>query len=311
MFAYDAPRASLGGLVILGAGVIVGAALADFLHRWSTTQPTTGATSSGFTLPTGVATIQTYDQIAPLRLTGASAAWQFGLGLVGILAGAFLPWAPVRMFSYGVGLGALGHLGFQVINQYVIEPMMNVGTSTVTANGQRYFGAENLAIPLLNPPAASPTPTPAPTPPSGQSSGLPGHPAGRGLAAASPAPALPVAQPRDRMPSTLGATPAKPPSPAPVPPVHRVVGPGLPPPVQHGHPVPPPHHRQPIPTPTPHGSGKPVGGCPSCGPDCTCVDCRVQFHGEPPPQQAPAPVAPPPASNGDRPHPLFAALRAA
>jgi hypothetical protein len=374
MFAYDAPRASVGGLVLLGAGVVVGAELADFLHRYATTMDPATQNPS---LPQGVTSVAQYNAIAPLKVTATSAGWQLGVSVLGILGGAFLPWAPVRMFSYGVGLGALGHLGVQLMNQYVIEPMMNVGTSNVTANGQRYFGAENAALPLLNTAAPSSSSSSgssssssssgggAQSSSSGTSSGL-GLGQRPGLAAA--APALPMGQPRDRMPSTLGAAVA------PRPPIrwgggfpspwqqqqaggngYGTMVPGQPqatytprvpvsggfmpggltnqqqqppatnqqqqqppqvvnqpqtPPQQINVPQQPPVQagtQQPFPS-GPNWFGPPGsqpqqpssgGTCPSCGPDCSCVSCQQTFHGQPPPPARP------------KPHPLFAALRAA
>jgi hypothetical protein len=188
-------RSGALGLVLLGTGVVVGATGADFLHRYAVTLDP--AASPAPALPATVksgTTINAYNGAATVGKPNAmSMVLQLGLSALGFVGGAFLPWAPVKMFSYGVGFGALGHLGFQVVNAYIIEPIMAVGKSTVSARGTRYFAAENNALVLMDPSTNN----------GGMIAGLPAH---QPSALAAHSPALPAAQPRDRMPPALAST---------------------------------------------------------------------------------------------------------
>lgn len=318
MFAWDAPRASAGGMVLLGAGMLLGATGADLIHRYAMTY---AANLSPAATPTRDASITTVAQFNQAALGAKPNMWSIGLqlllGALGIAGGAFAPWGAVKMFSYGVGLGAVGHLGVQLINAYLIEPMMGVGTATVTPTGARLFAFENIAVPAINPPSTATT----------TAAGLIGQPDRTSAVAA----AAPAGQPRDRQPSSLGqpapvtnvATPARPPVYTQVPtqgntrkPGNYVPPPGTqtntpanPPGTQTNTPAAPPQSLLPL---TPGGAlppqGPPGGGgggggtktsctsCGGCGPDCNCQP--TSLYGAPPPRVA-------------APHPLIAALRAA
>jgi hypothetical protein len=331
MFAWDAPRAGAGSLVLMAAGVGIGALGANLIHRYAMTY---AAGLSPAATPTRDASITTVDAYNQAALGAKPNMWsiglQLGLAVVGLAGGVFAPWGPVKMFSYGIMAGATGHLFVQLANSYIIEPMMSVGTATVTPTGKRLFAFENIANPAINPPTGATT----------TAAGLIGAPPPSAVAAAAPA-----NQPKDRVPASLGAPGIATPAGgggyqrAPVPvfqqgaippgyvaqtdntgktvlvPVVAGQQPNLPVGTQPGgggQPQPPPYvppanggGAPPPPSFGPPGGGQPApppqqpgnGGkqpCAKCGPSCDCVPSS--YYGQPP-------LA--------APHPLIAALRAA
>jgi len=309
MFAWDAPKASGGGIAMLLVGSVVGAEIADIIHRYCITYASGASTAPTPTRDASITTVAQYNQAAlGAKLFSEaggyySAGAQVGLTIIGILGGIFLPWAPLKMFSYGVAVGSFTHLAIQILNNYVVEPMFAVGTATVSPTGARLFAFENIAAPASAGTVAGSTTT---------NTGWTGAPMQRSAVAAG----APVHQPKDRVPATLGApgvTAAgalapggggvQRPLPTPV-----YVAPGGTPPTNTQTQVPPTNTQTQVPptntqtqvpptntqTQTPGGGPqKPCKKGGQCGPDCSCSGGN---YGDPP---KPAP------------HPLFAALRAA
>lgn len=291
--------ATAGGLVIAGIGSIFGYQATDMGDRFIAGYSTTATPAP--TLPKGVTSILQYNENAVAAKPGiARVGWGLGMMLLGFGGGALAPWAGMKMFLYGWGLGATAHLGGSLITSYVMVPLFS-SNGTPTATGARLYQHEAEAEQLLNPPATTTSTT--------QGLGAPPQNAGlfsaRGtpLAALGSARTLPRQQPVARVPVTLAARgaggrlgqvttdpsytyenaaspPASPPPASPPPPAMQNPPPGYPPPAQQV-PVCAPC----APQPGPNQLQALCGGGPNCG----CGNCGA------PPEEDKSPYA----------HPIF------
>ena len=155
MRAKSPAIATVGGLFALGGGFLVGLTGADLLDRWQAGINPTSSTAP--TLPQGVTSIGQYNDYAVAAKPGlARVGFQLALGVVGLLGGMFAPWSALKLFSYGVGLGAIGHVGLQLVNAYVFEPLF-----ANTNAGAYMYGHEATANAAINPPTTTSSTTTA------------------------------------------------------------------------------------------------------------------------------------------------------
>lgn len=148
--------ATAGGLVIAGIGAVSGYQVTDLVDRYIATYSPTASPAP--TLPAGVSlSIQQYNQQIVAAKPGL---WRVVGGLVsmafGFAGGAVAPWAGLKMFLYGWGLGATTHLSGQLLNGYVLEPLM-MSNGQLTASGSRLFANEAVANAAVAPAAATTT----------------------------------------------------------------------------------------------------------------------------------------------------------
>jgi len=204
-YAKAPPMATAGGLVIAGIGSIFGYQATDMGDRFIAGYSTTATPAP--TLPKGVTSILQYNQNAVAAKPGiARVGWGLGMMLLGFGGGALAPWAGMKMFLYGWGLGATAHLGGSLITSYVMVPLFS-SNGTPTATGARLYQHEAEAEKLLNPPTTTSTTAGLGAPPQHASTGAPGLFTARGtpLAALGSARTLPRQQPVARVPVTLAA----------------------------------------------------------------------------------------------------------
>jgi hypothetical protein len=288
-------RATLGGTILLGTGVVVGVLAANMVHRYVMGVDPTSTSVTYPTPQTGVTALSdvgTYNDLAAsANPSMASIGFQLGVSVFGFALGAFLPWAPVKALFLGIGLGALGHLAVQLVNAYVLEPLFS-GTNA----GKRMYSHEwkaNGAFGSGTMGASNVHGHQHTLGPKGQQR-VYGH---MGQAAPSAAAALPAAQPQ-RTPvalatrvaginaSPLGGLAPQPQSPGYA---SQYVVPGQPqqaqpqgatPPVQTP-PTPPPAPPQQQPPAPMNGGGGGANGQPpanglttyGCQPNCACANC--------------------------------------
>jgi hypothetical protein len=155
-YAKAPPMATAGGLVIAGIGAVVGYQATDVLDRYVATYSTTASPAPA--LPAGfTGTLAQYNAQVVAAKPGI---WRVvsGLGMMvlGFGGGAIAPWAGLKMFMYGWGLGATAHLGGQLLNGYVLEPMF-MTNGVPSATGARLYSAENAANTVIHPAAATTT----------------------------------------------------------------------------------------------------------------------------------------------------------
>lgn len=197
MFA-EAPRAGVAGLVALGGGLIIGAELADLVDRKiagmappdpkATTQPK---------LPDGIATVDEYNDLAvSAKPTAGRIFAQLGVAAAGFILGAVVPWPIVRLGFYGLGFGAIAHLGVQLINAWIVEPML-IGTDSQ----KEMFGHETKANNKINPATCATGKT---LQPDGSCAGPPAEQTRRPLPQTQPAARIP-----DALASLAFATPER------------------------------------------------------------------------------------------------------
>lgn len=276
--------ATAGGLVVAGLGSLIGYQITDMGDRYIAgyANPTTPAP----TLPAGITSIAQYnDAVVSAKPSLARIGWGIGMMVLGFGGGAMVPWATMKMFLYGWGLGATAHLGGQLLNGYVVEPMfMTAGVAS--SNGSRMFQHEIHSNNLLTPPAgAAPgTLTGLGSPPAMQSA------RGTPIAALGPAGrTLPNMQPVARMPAALasarhgnGALGQS------NPPFVYVPEGYVPPSVSPNPPAAPAPTPGGAPTYPPNPAPPPLGGCAPCapsGPTCACTgtsQCSCGQCGMPP-----------------------------
>ena len=169
-----------GGIAFTG-GLVLGVTGANIIHRACVT---VSATNTTFKLPAGVPDIATYNNLAvDAKLTSwSSIGLQALLGVAGVVGGVYLPWNAAKLISYGIGFGALGHLTFQLVDGYILEPMFKTG-----ATGTQWYAHEMKANNALYP---ATTTTTTGTPAAGTGSGMTGSPVvsrrGTPVAAAAP-----------------------------------------------------------------------------------------------------------------------------
>jgi hypothetical protein len=160
-YAKAPPMATAGGLVIAGLGAVVGYEVTDLGDRFIAGYST--ATTPAPTLPSGVTSIAQFNDAAVGNKPGIwRVVWGLGMMVVGFGGGAMAPWAGLKMFLYGWGLGATAHLGGSLLNSYVVEPMF-VTNGVPSATGSRLFQHEANAVALLNPATSTTTTTTAST----------------------------------------------------------------------------------------------------------------------------------------------------
>ncbi|HTA17766.1 MAG TPA: hypothetical protein VK989_00655 [Polyangia bacterium] len=201
-YAKAPPMATAGGLVIAGIGATVGYLVTDLGDRYiAGYNPTT---SPAPTLPSGVTSIAQFnDVVVSAKPSLARIGWGLGMMIVGFGGGAMAPWAGLKMFLYGWGLGATAHLGGQLLNAYVVEPMFQTN-GVASANGSRMFQHEIHSNNTLTPPAGAAA---------GTLTGLGQTPGARMTAGGTPIAALGPggargslgAQPHARIPSALAS----------------------------------------------------------------------------------------------------------
>lgn len=275
-----------GGIAILGIGAILGFEGANLIHRRVMTKD---ATAQG-----AAADTETFNASAVLaRPNGASIGWQLGLGVVGIAGGVFLPWKWLKLLSYGIGLGAIGHLAGQAIDAWIVRPLFkDKKTNQPSAMGKRLFAPEYAADAVVYP--AQPA--------SGTTQGPPGTMGAPVLSKRGTpviAAALPAAM-AGRTPPALASLGA-----APNASLASMFG-GLGQRTEGGNPPPPPPSRgqvpQPVPVPEPPPRQvPPTNGnceCPPAGPPMGCPP----MMGEPPVPEVRAEVV------VDRAHPMFQSM---
>ena len=124
-----------GGVALLGGGY-VGLFLARSIHAWAVTYAA-GATNAP-ALPAGVPDQTTYNQLAILarpNWQSQVAQWSFSLGT--FLLGMVMPWRIGKLISYGISGATALHAGGQLINGWIVLPLLQS-----TTWGQRAYGAE-------------------------------------------------------------------------------------------------------------------------------------------------------------------------
>ena len=100
-------------------GTVVGWEAADLIHRKLVCIPAGGSLPSGYS-----GTIDQYNAaVVSARPSGASIGWQFGLAAAGFLTGILVPWGWLKCLLYGIGTGSVAHVGCQLLNFYVVEPL--------------------------------------------------------------------------------------------------------------------------------------------------------------------------------------------
>lgn len=142
----------MGGVVVLGVGIVVGAELADLAERWiGGIDPTKTPPPTSDVLPANVADIPTYNKLFLATKPGwRRIGIQLGVAAAGFVIGAFIPVPLVKTFFYGIGLGALGNVTVRVINSYVVQPLLK------DSNFAKYaFAHENDAAIAFTPPATN------------------------------------------------------------------------------------------------------------------------------------------------------------
>lgn len=142
--------ATAGGLVIAGIGSVVGFQMTDSLDRYIATFSTTASPAPA--LPAGfTGTLAHYNASAVAAKPGIGRVLGgLGMMLLGFGGGALAPWAGLKMFMYGWGLGASAHLGGALLNGYVLEPLF-MTNGQPSATGARLFSAENAANAVIHP----------------------------------------------------------------------------------------------------------------------------------------------------------------
>jgi hypothetical protein len=135
-------------LLLFGGGLF-GTWSAEQLHRWSVTYAADDANAPA--LPAGIRDRDAYNQAAIMaRPTWQSQAWQWGLTIFTGLVGLFVPWRPVKLLLYGTALGSGLHAGYQLLNGYIMLPLI-AGTTW----GQRAYAAQlqaNYSLGKMQPP---------------------------------------------------------------------------------------------------------------------------------------------------------------
>jgi hypothetical protein len=153
-----------GGLSLLG-GAFVGIWAANTIHRWSATYSATqapapalgaGANPVAGSLPAGVPDLATYNDLAIVaRPTWKSQAWQWGFSLATFVLGMAMPWRFPKLIAYGASLGSALHAGYQLVNGWIILPMV-----ASSAWGKRAYAVElqaNYTLGKMTAPAGAST----------------------------------------------------------------------------------------------------------------------------------------------------------
>lgn len=192
--AHAPPLLTAGGVVVFCIGGLIGYEVTDLVDRYiasqSTAAPAAGTTAPA--LPTGVTSVAQYNDLAvAAKPSMGRIFWGLSQIVMGFGLGWAVPWSGLKLFFYGWGAAATFHLGGQLINTWIVMPLV------APAAGQpasRLFTHEVNAQALLNPSTTATTTTATTTtaaPATGTTSGMMG------------APRLPVGQPAARVPQAL------------------------------------------------------------------------------------------------------------
>lgn len=133
------PLFTFGGGAVFGLGMIAGYQVANMGARYyEGMNPTANTTGTGGTattaLPSGITSITQYNdlvQSAPPSLykTGI----ELGVAALGFVIGILAKSPLVKLAGYGWGFGALAHIVGQLLDTYIILPMMVTTSATTTA----------------------------------------------------------------------------------------------------------------------------------------------------------------------------------
>jgi hypothetical protein len=167
-FAHS-PSATVSGMLLYSGGGLLGIQSASLLHRAIVT---VDPASTTFKLPAGVADITTYNEnVVHAKVPWSSVGAQLGLAFAGGLMGWAVPWGWLKMLMYGFSSGATLHVGTQLIDAYIVEPLIvkmgasaaaaatAANTPVVQTRGQRYYQHEIDAGHLLGTLAGPPPST--------------------------------------------------------------------------------------------------------------------------------------------------------
>ena len=212
--ARQPPMFTAAGMAVFGVSMIVGYEIANYSGRFyegmNPTASTTGTTGTS-TLPSGITSVSQYNELvqaAPPSL--AKTGIELGISLVGFLLGWVAKSPLLKLAGYGWGFGALAHIVGQLIDTYLVLPMLvttsgtttggTTGTSTLGTYGQILLQHEYTAQQAKAAAAAVSGSASLGAPPTG--TGLPLNRAGTAVRQLQPAPRLP--------PVMLAPTGAKP-----------------------------------------------------------------------------------------------------
>jgi len=183
------------GLLVFGAGGILGSGFADIVDRKvAGLDPATTAAN----MPTGLANVTTPAQYNDLVVASKPSLGRIGaqgaISALGFLIGVFAPWPLLKMFGYGWGFGALFHLGQQLVSGYIVQPIMANATAggTLATWGQEMYTHETNANAAIHPSTTA-----------GPPMRTLGTPPGRGLPTAQPS-KMPHELAGGSAPSSLG-----------------------------------------------------------------------------------------------------------
>jgi len=122
---------SFGGVVLITTGTLVGWEAADLIHRMIVTASTQAQ------VPNTMESAAAFNAIVvAAKPTWASVGAQAGLAAVSFGVGAAVPWPWLKMLLFGIGAGSFGHVGSQLLNFYVMEPLF-------TSNSRLYVAEDN------------------------------------------------------------------------------------------------------------------------------------------------------------------------
>jgi hypothetical protein len=156
---------SFGGVVLVTTGSLVGWEAADLIHRKIVCIAPGGQLPAGFE-----GTVDQYNALAVVaKPSWASVGFQTGLSVLGFLTGALVPWNWAKCLLLGVGVGSTAHVGCQLLNFYVVQPLF-VNT---TAKDSTLFQDAYVANTQLGYTTTATTTTTTSSSSSGTSSGLP------------------------------------------------------------------------------------------------------------------------------------------
>lgn len=195
-----------GGLSLFLSSVLVGDLIADAIDRYVAGVDPASTTA---TLPDPYNVdnpIPKYNNdVVAMAPSLARVGWQGLFAIAGIAAGALVASPALKLLFYGLGGGAVTHLGSQIITAYVIVPMNKASTGT----GLRMYQHEiNVYNALANPTGGILGRGPANRPRRvGEPPAAQQHPEVKQLPANQPKPRIPVALASQVQPQAIPAPP--------------------------------------------------------------------------------------------------------